>query len=402
MSLLSGIRVVEMGLWVAGPSAGGILADWGAEVVKLEMPTGDPMRTLYSALSGSKESRCPPFDVHNRGKRSVAIDVNHADGRALALRIVATADVFLTNMRPQFLRRAGLDHEALLAANPKLVYGILTGYGLVGPDKDAPGFDMAAFSARSGVSHRATPPGGVPPTLPGGMGDNVTAIALVAGILGALVNRGRTGRGQLVSTSLLRTGMFCESMELSAFLALGKVMPPPSRTRPQNPLMNSYRAGDDKWLCLIGAEAERHWAPIVKALGAEELQDDERFKTSRDRRRNAEALVALFDEKFARRTREEWAAVFAEHDIWWAPVNAFEDVVGDAQAQACGAFLEMPSMAGDGTLQKTLATPLDFGASPVQPPRAPPQLGSDTDAVLREVGVGDDELARLHEAKVVA
>ena len=292
MSLLKGTRVVEMGLWVAGPSAGGILADWGAEVVKLEMPTGDPMRTLYSALSGSKEARCPPFDVHNRGKRSVAIDVNHADGRALALRIVATADVFLTNMRPQFLRRAGLDHEALLAANPKLVYGILTGYGLVGPDKDAPGFDMAAFSARSGVSHRATPPGGVPPTLPGGMGDNVTAIALVAGILGALVNRGHTGRGQLVSTSLLRTGMFCESMELSAFLALGKVMSPPSRTRPQNPLMNSYRAGDDKWLWLIGAEAERHWEPIVKALGATELLADERFKTSRDRRRNAEALVA--------------------------------------------------------------------------------------------------------------
>jgi crotonobetainyl-CoA:carnitine CoA-transferase CaiB-like acyl-CoA transferase len=402
MSLLSGIRVVEMGLWVAGPSAGGILADWGAEVVKLEMPTGDPMRTLYSALSGSKESRCPPFDVHNRGKRSVAVDVNHADGRALALRIVATADVFLTNMRPQFLRRAGLDHEQLLAANPKLVYGILTGYGLVGPDKDAPGFDMAAFSARSGVSHRATPPGGVPPTLPGGMGDNVTAIALVAGILGALVNRGRTGRGQLVSTSLLRTGMFCESMELSAFLALGKVMPPPSRTRPQNPLMNSYRAGDDKWLWLIGAEAERHWEPIVKALGAEALLADERFKTSRDRRRNAEALVAHFDEIFARRTRDEWAAVFAAHDVWWAPVNAFEDVVSDAQAQACGAFLDMPSMAGDGTMQRTLATPLDFGATPVQPPRAPPRLGSDTDAVLRELGVEEGELARLREAKVVA
>ena len=113
MSVLAGIRVVEMGLWVAGPSAGGILADWGAEVVKLEMPTGDPMRTLYSALSGSKESRCPPFDLHNRGKRSVALDVNHPDGRALAQRIVSTADVFLTNMRPQFLRRAGLGHEEL-------------------------------------------------------------------------------------------------------------------------------------------------------------------------------------------------------------------------------------------------------------------------------------------------
>ncbi|HTQ01654.1 MAG TPA: CoA transferase [Casimicrobiaceae bacterium] len=402
MSLLSGIRVVEMGLWVAGPSAGGILADWGAEVVKLEMPTGDPMRTLYSALSGSKESRCPPFDLHNRGKRSVALDVNLPEGRALAQRLVSTADVFLSNMRPQFLRRAGLDHETLLAMHPKLVYGILTGYGLDGPDKDAPGFDMAAFSARSGISHRATPPGGVPPTLPGGMGDNVTAIALVAGILGALVNRQRTGRGQLVSTSLLRTGMFCASMELSAFLALGKVMPPPSRTRPQNPLMNSYRASDGKWLWLIGAEADRHWEPIVNALGAAELQGDERFATSRDRRRNAEALVAIFDEIFARHTRDEWAALLTQHGVWWSPVNSFDDLLSDAQARACGALVEMPSIAGDGTTQGSLATPLDFGGESVAPLSAPPQLGSDTTEILRELGVGDGEFARLREARVIA
>jgi crotonobetainyl-CoA:carnitine CoA-transferase CaiB-like acyl-CoA transferase len=401
MSLLAGIRVVEMGLWVAGPSAGGILADWGAEVVKLEMPTGDPMRALYSALSGSKESRCPPFDLHNRGKRSVALDVNHADGRALAQRIVSTADVFLTNMRPQFLRRAGLDHEQLLSANPKLVYGILTGYGLAGPDKDAPGFDMAAFSARSGVSHRATPPGGVPPTLPGGMGDNVTAMALVAGILGALLYRQRTGRGQLVSTSLLRTGMFCESMELSAFAALGKVMAPPSRTRPQNPLMNSYCAKDGKWLWLIGAEAERHWQPIASGLGVPELVADERFRTSRDRRRNGEALVAIFDEIFARHTRDEWAVILSKNDIWWAPVNSFEDLMSDAQAQACGAFIDMPSTAGDGATQTTLATPLDFGAMPVAPLKAPPALGGDTDALLRELGVEQGEIARLRDAKVI-
>lgn len=402
MSVLSGIRVVEMGLWVAGPSAGGMLADWGAEVVKLEMPTGDPMRTLYSALSGSKESRCPPFDLHNRGKRSVAVDVNHPDGRALATRLVATADVFLTNMRPQFLRRAGLDHEQLLAANPKLIYGMLTGYGLEGPDKDAPGFDLAAFSARSGLSHRATPPGGVPPTLPGGMGDNVTAIALVAGLVGALFHRERTGRGQLVATSLLRTGIFCTSMELSAYLALGKVMPPTSRTRAPNPLMNSYRTADEKWLWLIGAEADRHWEPIAKALGATGLLDDERFKTPRDRRRNAEALVAIFDEIFARHTREEWGSILAKHDVWWSPVNSFEDLMNDAQAHATGAFVQMPSMAGDDTKQASIATPVDFGAQPVAAPRAPPQLGNHTDAVLRELGVGDGELERLREARVIA
>jgi crotonobetainyl-CoA:carnitine CoA-transferase CaiB-like acyl-CoA transferase len=400
MSLLEGIRVVEMGLWVAGPSAGGILADWGAEVIKIEMPSGDPMRTLYSALSGSKESRCPPFDLHNRGKRSVALDVNKPEGRSIAEKIVATADVFLTNMRPQFLRRAGLDHESLLTANSRLVYAILTGYGLVGPDKDAPGFDMAAFSARSGVSHRATPPGGVPPTLPGGMGDNVTAMALVAGIVGALLHRERTGHGQLVATSLLRTGVFCESMELSAFVALGKVMSPPSRTRPQNPLMNSYCASDGKWLWLIGAEADRHWEPIAKALGVTELTSDERFKTSRDRRRNGEALVAIFDETFLRRTRDEWAAVLDAHGIWWAPVNSFEDLMSDPQAQACGAFIDMLAI-GEGTVQKTLATPVDFSATPVAAPKAPPALGGDTDAVLGELGLGADDVARLREAKVI-
>lgn len=401
MSPLAGVRVIEMGMWLAGPSAGGVLADWGAEVVKLEMPTGDPMRSLYSALSGSKESRCPPFDLHNRGKRSISIDVNCADGRALAQRLAGTADVFLTNMRPQFLRRAGLDHDALLALHPRLVYGLLTGYGLTGPDKDAPGFDMAAFSARSGLSHRATPPGGVPPTFPGGMGDIVTAVTLVAGILGALLERGRTGRGQLVSTSLFRTGMYCGSMELSAFLGMGRVMAPPSRTEPQNPLMNSYCAGDGRWLWLIGAEAERHWSPIVTALGVPELLADERFKTPRDRRRNAAALVAAFDAVFAGKTRDEWAAIFAEHGVWWAPVNSFEDLVADPQAKACGAFVDVPTMAGHGTTQTSVATPVDFGEAPLATHRSAPTLGQDTDAVLAEAGVEASEIERLRRERVV-
>ena len=158
MNLLEGIRVVEMGLWVAGPAAGGLLADWGAEVVKIEMPGGDPMRKLFGALSGSKEERCPPFDLYNRGKKSIALDVNHADGIALVQRLVASADVFVTNMRPQFLQRVGLDHATLLAQHPRLVYASLTAYGLEGPDRDAPGYDMAAFSGRSGLADRATPP----------------------------------------------------------------------------------------------------------------------------------------------------------------------------------------------------------------------------------------------------
>jgi crotonobetainyl-CoA:carnitine CoA-transferase CaiB-like acyl-CoA transferase len=401
MSLLEGVRVVEMGLWVAGPSAGGILADWGAEVVKIEMPTGDPMRNLFGAMSGSKESRCPPFELHNRGKRSIALDVNRPEGEALAHRLAATADVFLTNMRPQFLRRVGLDHERLLAAHPRLVYASLTGYGLDGPDKDAPGFDIAAFSARAGVIDRTTPAGATPPSLPGALGDNVTAVTLVSGILGALWYRERTGRGQLVSTSLLRTGIFCIGMDVSTRLGLGRLAAVPTRTRPQNPLMNSYRAADGKWLWLIGAEAERHWAPIVAALDAADLLADERYGTARDRRRNAEALVAAFDEIFARRTRAEWAERFAEHDVWWAPVNSPEDLLTDAQAQAAGAFVPVPSMTGDGTVVTSVASPVDFGAEPIGPARAPPGLGGDTETLLRALGVDADEIARLRAAKVI-
>lgn len=401
MGLLNGIRVVEMGLWVAGPSAGGLLADWGAEVIKLETPRGDPMRNLYRALSGSEETRCPPFDLHNRGKRSVVVDVNAPEGAALARRIIATADVFLTNMRPQYLERVGLHHAQLLAADPRLVYGSLTGYGLDGPDKDAPGYDLAAFTARSGVSWRATPPGGTPPTMPGGMGDNVTAITLVAGLLGALWSRERTGRGQLVATSLLRAGIFCVSMELSARLAIGRAAPSPDRRHPQNPLMNSYRCADEKWLWLIGAEASRHWEPMLQALEAEELKDDERFRTARDRSRNASALVEHFDAIFARRTRDEWAAIFAAQDVWWAPVNSFEDLVDDAQVAAVGAFRPMATLENGDSTQTSIAGPVDFSSDEPKIAPSPPHLGADTEAILREAGVSPEDLERLRGAGVI-
>ncbi len=402
MSLLPGIRVVEMGLWVAGPAAGGILADWGAEVIKIEMLSGDPMRKLFGALSGSKQEHCPPFDLYNRGKRSVALDINQPEGNALAQRIIATADVFLTNMRPQFLLRAGLDHARLLAAHPKLVYASLTGYGLEGPDKDAPGFDVAAFAARAGVADRATAPGTAPPPWPGGMGDNVTAITTVAGILGALLSRERTGRGQLVSTSLLRTGIYSIGMDVATRIGLGRIAPTPSRTRLQNPLMNSYCAGDGKWFWLIGAEAERHWPGIVAALGVQELLNDERFATPRDRRRNAEALVNTLDQIFATHTRDEWSKIFVQHDVWWASVNSVDDLMEDPQARAAGAFVEVPTdRSPDAPRIPGVATPVDFGAATVGPAGPPPLVGQDTDAVLGKLGIDAQELARLRGAAII-
>lgn len=404
MSFLRGVRVVELGIWVAGPAAGGILADWGAEVVKIEMPKGDPMRNLFGVISGSNEDRCPPFELYNRGKKSIALDINHPDGVDLVRRLVASADVFVTNMRPKFLVRVGLDHATLLAEHPRLVYASLTAYGLDGPDRDAPGYDMAAFFGRAGVTDRATPPGESPPILPGGMGDNVTAITMVAGIMGALYNRERSNEGQLVSTSLLRAGIYSIGVDVATRMGLGRIASPVARTKPQNPLLNNYRAGDGKWFWLVGAESERHWPDVVEAFGDPSLASDPRYTTPRERRRNAAALVSAIDALALRHTRDEWAAIFRQHDVWWAPINSADDLLEDPQAQAVGAFVKVPVSEGQVAPESWngVATPVDFSATPVGPTGPPPSVGADADEVLKSLGVSAEELARLRSAGVLA
>ncbi|HZZ52297.1 MAG TPA: CaiB/BaiF CoA-transferase family protein [Pseudonocardia sp.] len=396
MGALEGFRVVELGMWAAGPGAGGVLADWGADVVKIEPPGGDPMRVLYSAMAGSSERRCPPFDLLNRGKRSVAVDLSTEEGVKVAERLIAGADVFLTNMRPKFLRRVGLDPERLTERYPRLVYALLTGYGLTGPDRDAPGYDVAAFSARSGASARSTPPGQPPVALVTGMGDLMTGMTTAGAVSAALLQRERTGKGQVVSTSLLRTGAYAVGLQIATRAGLGRLAPPPGRTAAVNPMFNSYRAGDGHWFWLIGAEAERHWPDLLAAAKDPRLED-ERFATTRGRRTNAEELVTILDDVFASRDRAQWARDFDEHDVWWAPVNSVEDLLEDPQAIAAGVFVDMPG--GDGVL-RSVATPVDFGADEI-PMQAAPAIGADTDAVLRELGVEDTELDRLREAGVI-
>jgi crotonobetainyl-CoA:carnitine CoA-transferase CaiB-like acyl-CoA transferase len=400
MGPLDGVRVVEMGAWVAGPAAGVVLADWGADVVKIEGPgVGDPGR-LFATILGGDLPFNPPFEMDNRNKRSAVVDVRSEAGLAVALDLIGRADVFLSNFRPAALERLGLGSEALLARNPGLVYGLITGYGLEGPDKDKAAYDIAGFWARAGIAHMLTQPGGVPPFQRGGMGDHSVGISTAGAICAALYSREKTGKGQLVATSLLRQGVYTRSFDLALALRLGVPLGVGDRKSMPNPVINNYCDKEGRWLWIVGLEADRHWPPLARALGHPEWAEDERFSTGAARAQNARELTSILDAVFATRTRDEWAAEFEkEPEVWWAPVQNLEEVIADPQVGACGAFCEVPDGAGTTLLPNT---PADFHGTPGDHTCMAPEQGQHTDEVLAELGLSPERIAELRASGAVA
>jgi crotonobetainyl-CoA:carnitine CoA-transferase CaiB-like acyl-CoA transferase len=380
---MDGVRVVELGVWVAGPAAGGILADWGADVIKIEPPSGDPAR-MFGRMLGDELPTNPVFELDNRSKRSVVLDLATADGRATAMALVATADVFLTNIRVSALQRAGLDPETLRARFPRLVYALITGYGTSGPEADRPAFDIAAFWARAGIAAALTPPGGELPFQRGGMGDHSAAMTTAAMVSAALFARERTGEGDLVTTSLLRQGAYTVGFDVNVSLMWGVNVLVGSRVRMPNPCVNNYAAGDGRRFWVVGLEGDRHWPPLARVVGHPEWLDDARFSTPRGRARNAAELVGLLDEIFATRTLEAWAEIFAtEPDFFWAPVQSINELLEDPQFIASGGLVEVPEEHGTTTM---LATPADFTVHATSPRARAPELGQHSAEILSELG----------------
>ena len=383
---LEGLRVIELGVWVAGPAAGGILADWGADVIKIEPPAGDPARTFGRMLGippHDRQHESPPFEMDNRGKRSVVLDLTTDNGRAHALDLLTDADVFITNIRTGALRRIGLDFESLTAANPRLVYGLITGYGNEGPDADRPAYDVAAFWARAGLAHLLTRPGDTPPFQRGGMGDHSVGMTLAGAVCAALVARTRTGAGQLVSTSLYRQGAYTVSFDLTTFLISGQPIAIGQRETMGNPCMNNYTAGDGRRFWLVGLQGDRHWPALCAAVGRPEWLVDERYATARARAVNAAGLVAELDAVFAAKPLDEWAEAFgAQPELFWSPINSMEDVVADEQFHAGGGVVYVPAQ--DGSSVPMVATPADFSATPCDVRGCAPALGEHTEGVLAD------------------
>lgn len=379
---VEGVKVVELGVWVAGPAAGGILADWGADVIKIEPPTGDPAR-MFGRMLGCDMGLNPPFEMDNRSKRSVVLDLGTDAGRANAFELLAGADVFLTNVRPGALQRLGLDFESVSAANPRLVYGLITGYGENGPDADRAAFDVAAFWSRAGVAHLLTRPGETPPFQRGGMGDHSAGMTMAAAVCAALLARERTGAGQLVTTSLYRQGAYTVSFDLNTYLMSGQPIAIGQRESMGNPCMNNYAASDGRRFWIVGLEPERHWPALCRAVGRPEWREDPRFADARSRAANSAALIVALDEIFATRPLDEWAQVFAgEPDFFWSPVNTLEDVVADEQFHAAGGIVDVPD--GDAAVPM-VATPADFHGTPWAPRSAAPELGQHTEEVLADL-----------------
>ncbi|MBM3671824.1 MAG: CoA transferase [Actinobacteria bacterium] len=395
---LDGVRVVELGVWVAGPAAGGVLADWGADVVKIEPPTGDPARGFAKMIGGDLPYN-PPFEMDNRSKRSIVIDFTKPEGLELTHELLGTADVFLTNIRLDALERLGLDPETLRTQYPRLVYGIITGYGTTGPDRDRAAYDISAFWARSGVAGLLTRDGEIPPFQRGGMGDHGVGMTLAGGISAALVARERTGDGQLVATSLLRHGMYTISFDLNMALRFGVPLAVAQRSQMTNPVINCYQDKDGRWFWLVGLEGQRHWPDVCRALGKPEWIDDERFHDEDARREHTRELIPAIDKIFATKTRDEWSEVFDRENVWWAPVQTTDEVLSDPQVHAGGGFVEVPD--GDSTVMM-INTSVDFHGTPGAPRAMPPDLGQHTDAVLRELGHDDASITKLRRAGVVA
>jgi len=388
---MEGVKVVELGMWVAGPAAAGILGDWGADVVKIEPPDSDPFRAVLAATGLDVN---PPFELDNRGKRSIGINLALPEGRALAAELVDTADVFVTNVRPGALARAGLDHETLLARNPRLVYAHVSGYGLEGEERDRAAYDVGAFWSRAGVAAAITPEGSPLPYQRGGMGDHMAGLAAAGAVSAALFARERTGEGQLVSTSLLRIGMYMLGWDVNMSARLGTPTVPMSVVAPPNPLISAYEAGDGKRFWMLGLQGDRHWPDVLRAIGRTEWADDPRFATLVDRFANSAELVRMLNEEFAAKPLAEWAEVFDREDVWWAPVQHAHELVDDPIARAAGGFVQVPT---DGDPIEMVASPVDFAGTPWAPRSTAPEFAQHTEEIVLELGHDWDRIIELKE-----
>jgi crotonobetainyl-CoA:carnitine CoA-transferase CaiB-like acyl-CoA transferase len=389
---MQGMRVVEVAEHGFVPGAGGLLADWGADVIKIEPAVrGDAAR----GLRGS--SGMVLFQNANRGKRSLGLDLSEPEGQELLYRLVAQADVFLTNKLPRVRKRLRIEVDDLRAHNPRLVYARGTGQGERGAEADRGAYDLLTFWHRSGASMGTAAPDGTIPFLPApGYGDFISSMFMAGGVMGALLHRERTGQAPVVDASLYASGIWATGAALAAAAADETWVWPPVNP---NPLSAIYRTADDRWLAFSCLQAGHYWGPLAKVVGRPDLADDPRFRTHELLLANHLDARAELRELFAERPLKEWTSRLADFTGQWAVVQGTRDVLADPQADANGYLRHIETAAG---APVTLAAaPLQFDGLPAQPRRAP-EFSEQGDEILAELGLSWDQVTDLKVRGVVA
>jgi crotonobetainyl-CoA:carnitine CoA-transferase CaiB-like acyl-CoA transferase len=391
---LEGVRVVEVANWTFVPAAGAILADLGADVIKVEAPTGDPQRALRNLLNLAEDGPNPFLEVPNRGKRSFTADLTLEEGRQALNRVIAQADVFLTSNLAPIRKRLRIEVEDVRAANPNIIYVRGTGWGAHGPMADVGGYDVACGWATSGMAYKMSVGGdplGQPPAFFDMQGANT-----IAGAVGmALFKRERTGETSVVDVSLMNVAMWALSPDIvgtpfSGSTGLGNRMESP------NPIVNTYKTKDDRWLYLVCLQADRFWAELCTRLGVPELIDDERFVDTAARYTNRHECIAALDAVFNANTLDEVHHMLDEFTGVWAPVLRTAELRDHPQVGPNG-FLPtvVPS---SGNPFQLVASPMRFDDVPTVPAGAAPELGQHTEEILLETGLDWDEIGQLRES----
>jgi crotonobetainyl-CoA:carnitine CoA-transferase CaiB-like acyl-CoA transferase len=394
--VFAGVRIVELAQHVYVPGSAAMLADQGAEVIKIETIEGDPYRTLQVGVSRNLGNINIAMEQNNRNKKSVALDLKSEEGREALLKLVETADVFLTSLRPKAIKGLRLDVEDLRARNPRIIYVRGNGVGFKGAEANRPGYDASAFWARGGACYAFSRPGEQPTSPRPAFGDHTGSIALAYGIAGALFKRAATGEPSVVENSLLSTACWVLSGDLTlAQLPQYETHPP---RRILMPLKGAYTTRDGKMVQLMILDPEPRWGALCQVLGLEALVADPRFATEQDRNRNAEELFALMQEKFGARDYAEWKPLLESIDIPWELVSSVDDVVRDPQVLANRMLQKLEV---DGQEIDIIAGPTSFDGEPILgKARRSPQLGEHTDAVLREIGYGEEAIADMRSRRV--
>jgi crotonobetainyl-CoA:carnitine CoA-transferase CaiB-like acyl-CoA transferase len=401
MLALEGIKVIDFTTWIFAAGATAILADLGADVIKVEDPaTGDPQRAIIMFGGGTQIPEINfPWELENRGKRGMGIDLRTDQGRKIMYKLVEQSDVFVSNIRADVLQNLGVDYDTMSKINPKLIYAHGSGYGVNGPEALRPGFDYAAFWARGGIMNMVGEPDAPPPQCLPGYGDNTSAMAMAAGIAFALFVRERTGMGQRVDISLLGTALWCNGLSVTGAGFTEEETLRVSRKTVPNPLFNSYKCKDGRWLMLACLQSDRFWSDFCGVMGLNHLEHDPKYENMFVRAVDPAPFIALLDDLFIAKDRDEWGRLFDEKEIIWAPIQTLKEALNDPQAVA-NEFVSEVIHPEHGPF-RLISIPIKLRKTPASIRTIAPELGQHTEEILIEMGYTWDDITAFKEAKAI-